>query len=432
MMFAHPWALVFGLLAIPIVWLYRRTAALRREPASAAMIWEQVLAEERARMAWQRWRGRASLAVELLILAVLVLALAGPWIPPPRPTVLVIDNSVSMNAADVAPSRLAAAKEVARQAVAARRSCDRMAIISAGRPARICCTLTDDPAILEQAVGSIVAGHGPTDVEQALSLASRILSRETRGRVVMVSDGCFPAPDADVQGLPDIEGIRVGQASGNVAITRLAARRNTTDAGTGQILAEVTNFSAAPVECRLTVDVEGQPAVTTQVRLAADQRWQQVFDAAAPPGSPQVKARIDHADVLVDDNQALCRLLMPAQPMFVVPTQIQPPAAGFALPWPRPAPLAMQPSIDASRRDSRVNENETVAVGAGTGPLVAGCDATTTCGQDSDLRAGSAWGMPAEDKVWGRAGAPLWVYLAGLAIALSAAQWCLYQRRWLS
>jgi len=64
--------------------------------------------------------------------------------------------------------------------------------------------------------------------------------------------------------------------------------------------------------------------------------------------------------------------------------------------------------------------------------LVAGCDATTTCGQDSDLRAGSAWGMPAEDKVWGRAGAPLWVYLAGLAIALSAAQWCLYQRRWLS
>ena len=73
------------------------------------MFWEQVLAEQPAHSRWQPWRTAVSAAVQLCILALIVLALAEPQIRPPRRIVLVVDNGNHMNAADVKPSRLAAA-----------------------------------------------------------------------------------------------------------------------------------------------------------------------------------------------------------------------------------------------------------------------------------------------------------------------------------
>jgi hypothetical protein len=77
MIFANPAAFCWGLLAIPIVLLYLRKPKPHRESVATGSIWEQVLAEQRARTAWRRWRHGASLAVQLLILALFVLALAG-------------------------------------------------------------------------------------------------------------------------------------------------------------------------------------------------------------------------------------------------------------------------------------------------------------------------------------------------------------------
>ena len=81
MTFANPVALLWGLLAVPIVILYRRDVRLRREPVATDMIWEQVFAEEPSRSRWQRWRHAASLAVQLTVLALIVIALADPQFP---------------------------------------------------------------------------------------------------------------------------------------------------------------------------------------------------------------------------------------------------------------------------------------------------------------------------------------------------------------
>ena len=80
MTFANPIALLWGLLAVPIVWLYRQKVRVRREPVATEMIWQQVFAEEPGRTRWQRWRHPVSLGVQLTALALIVTALADPQI----------------------------------------------------------------------------------------------------------------------------------------------------------------------------------------------------------------------------------------------------------------------------------------------------------------------------------------------------------------
>jgi hypothetical protein len=78
MTFFNPAALWAGLLAVPIVILYLRRPRWRQLPTNAASLWQEALAAEPARTAWQPWRRPVSLAVQLTTLALLVLALADP------------------------------------------------------------------------------------------------------------------------------------------------------------------------------------------------------------------------------------------------------------------------------------------------------------------------------------------------------------------
>ena len=80
MTFANPAALWTGLLAAVIVVLYLGRPRLRQLPTSVPALWREALAAEPARSAWQPWRGPVSLAVQLTILALVVLALADPLV----------------------------------------------------------------------------------------------------------------------------------------------------------------------------------------------------------------------------------------------------------------------------------------------------------------------------------------------------------------
>ena len=77
--------------------------------------WQQRLAEEPLRARWQRWRTPVSLVLHMLTVILLALAAAGPAIPPPQRIVLILDNSATMRATDVQPSRFEVAKEVANE-----------------------------------------------------------------------------------------------------------------------------------------------------------------------------------------------------------------------------------------------------------------------------------------------------------------------------
>src|SRR5438067_3750699 len=110
MSLANPLALAWGLLVVPVVIFYILKIRLKRVPVSTVLFWRQIFDEKRPRSLWQRLRHLVSLLVQLLLLLLLVAALTEPFFSwetlSAQRVILVLDNSASMNATDVAPSRL--------------------------------------------------------------------------------------------------------------------------------------------------------------------------------------------------------------------------------------------------------------------------------------------------------------------------------------
>ena len=86
---------------------------------STVLFWRRIFEEKKPRSIWERLRHLLSLLLQLAFVALLVGALAEPFlrseIIDARRVVLVIDNSGSMNATDVMPNRLARAREMGQR-----------------------------------------------------------------------------------------------------------------------------------------------------------------------------------------------------------------------------------------------------------------------------------------------------------------------------
>jgi hypothetical protein len=122
MNFVHPIALLWAGLAIPVVVFYILKIRMRRVPVSTILFWRQIFEEKQPRSIWQRLRHLLSLLVQLAFLMLIVAAVAEPifnWeIREARRIVLIVDNSASMNAVDVEPTRLDAARKAAEPFIA--------------------------------------------------------------------------------------------------------------------------------------------------------------------------------------------------------------------------------------------------------------------------------------------------------------------------
>src|SRR3954449_7481439 len=134
MSLAVPLALLWSLLAIPIVVFYILKIRLRRVPVLKTIFWQQIYDEKRPRSLWQILRHLLSLLVQIIWLLLLVFALTEPFftweILQARRLILVVDNSASMRATDVAPMRLELAKQLGKQIISGLRFRDEMAIVA--------------------------------------------------------------------------------------------------------------------------------------------------------------------------------------------------------------------------------------------------------------------------------------------------------------
>lgn len=303
----NPAALALAALAVPVVVFYILKVRLRRVPVSTLMFWRKVFDEKRPRSIWQRLRHLLSLLLQLAFLALLVAALSDPvfrWQQArARRLVLVVDNSASMNAVDVRPSRLEAARAEGRRVIDGLRLGDELAIVAAGTPAQVYCGLTDHQRTLHEALRSIPATDGPTHVADAVTLARRLLSAtEKIHEVIVLSDGCF-ADAATLARQPDVKLAAIGTASGNVGITRFQARRSLLDPIGYEILVEVQNASDDAVACRLELDLDGDPIDVVPLQLKPGESSTQLFGKTSAEGGRLV-ARVDRPDALPADNTA--------------------------------------------------------------------------------------------------------------------------------
>ena len=300
MTFALPIALTLSALALPIIVLYILKVRLRRVPVSTNLFWKQIWEEKPPRSIWQHFRHLLSLLLQLLLLLLIVLAVADPYFSwqllQARRMVIVVDNSASMRAADVASSRLEAARAAALDEVAGLRFRDEVAIVLAGSNPEVIVGMTGHAPTLRNAINGIQVSDNPTQIDSAIRLGQQLIGNHPHGQMIVMTDGCVdmkqvaersPAFDksrASEQVTAPVEYRLFSSDAANIGITQLQVRRSLTDPLGYEILASVKNASAAAVACRLELTLNDIPVDVIPLSLKPEELWSRSIEKTSLEG----------------------------------------------------------------------------------------------------------------------------------------------------
>ncbi|MGD8626667.1 MAG: VWA domain-containing protein, partial [Anaerolineae bacterium] len=305
MSFLAPAAFALALLLPVVVALYLLKLRRTEQVVSSVYLWRRLVRDVQANAPWQRLRRNLLLLLQLLFLAALILALARPFTRAEgaggQALILVLDTSASMGATDVAPSRLAAAKQEARRLVDGLPGEARVTVVAAGQGARLLVASSQDRRQIYQALDQARVGAGGSDLTAALELASAVAARQPETEIVVLSDGRVTLPARlAVEGR--LRYVPLGHSGDNQAIAALSLRP-APDGASLSAFVQVANYGPALALRRLTLHADGQ--LTHAYDLEIEPGAQQAVVAEGlPPGTAALEARLEGADALPLDNRA--------------------------------------------------------------------------------------------------------------------------------
>jgi Ca-activated chloride channel family protein len=211
MSFAYPWWLLLLVVVAGLVagylWLHRRRRVDIMRFTNLGLL-------ERVAPRTPGWTRHLPIALLLLAMAPQVVALAGPTaeaqVPRNRATViLVIDVSLSMEATDVAPTRLAAAQAAAKDFATQLPPGINLGLVSFAGTAAVLVSPTVDHQIVSHAIDNLKLSES-TATGEAIFAALQSIQSFTQavpggeegpppGRIVLMSDGkqTLPGPDGE-------------------------------------------------------------------------------------------------------------------------------------------------------------------------------------------------------------------------------------------
>lgn len=278
MAFLAPLAFLGLLIAIPIILLYMLRLRRREVMVSSTYLWQQILQDKEANTPWQRLRRNLLLFLQLLILALMVLALARPFITVPTfsagQTALLLDASASMRTLDGPEgiSRFEEAKQRAFEVVNTLSAGNAMTVIRVGGVPEVLASYTTDREILRAAIQRAEPGNGTSDWLGALTLAAAGGTGVEDFTILLIGDGGLDESlNFSSLTLPgEVSFIRVGQSSDNVALTALATRA--LPGQIPQLFGQITNYGDAEAEVVLNLRVDDDPVPIASQRYTVPGR----------------------------------------------------------------------------------------------------------------------------------------------------------------
>lgn len=311
MPFVAPLALA-GLLFVPLV-VAMYLLKLRRDErvVPSTILWTRLVADVEANAPWQRLRRSLLLLLQVLLVALLALLAARPFIDRPaglaRDLVLVVDTSASMAATDVAPAardRLRAAVGAARDVLRELPADGRVSLIAAGRTARVVTNATNDLGQVRDALDSLRVEAAPGDLADSLRLASALAARSGDAEVVVVTDAALAETPAVRVDAP-VRVVRVGDERGrrNQAIVALSVR-TAPSAVTRSVFVSLVNTDLEPASRRLVILGDGKPLEARDVFLDPQARTDIAIDDI-PRDVRVVEAQLVAADGTAGDPDQL-------------------------------------------------------------------------------------------------------------------------------
>jgi hypothetical protein len=355
------WAVLAGV-PVGIIALY--FLKLRRKPVQVAstLLWRRSLEDLHVNSLFQRLRRNLLLFLQLLAVLLAMLALAGPRMKGSVGNgsryVLAIDNSASMNAVDVSPSRLEKAKQEAKRVVDDMQSDDLAMVISFSDRARVVSNYSGNRSLLKKRIDDIRPTEATTSLRDALQVAAGLANPNKVGdvpegveassivqpKLLIYTDGGFPDVEGFSLGNIEPEVVVVGKAprvevkkgpddkpeptaSNNLAILALQTRRNEDKPDVYQVFGRVHNYRAEDVdtEAQLFVRDPSRPTAAGTLRDAVAIRVPAHSDTAfkfdlPDVGATELEVRLTEADDLPGDNRAFTLIGNPRKAQVLLVT----------------------------------------------------------------------------------------------------------------
>ncbi len=309
--------------ATVLVGLYLLRPTRRRVEVPYARLWGLLVKEAQASSVARRLRRWESLLVQLLIAALLLLAIADPHLgaKTDRPRhVILVDTSASMGARDGASAvpRIELAKRAAHRILEGLSPDEEAMVVGFDSSPHAWSALTAEEPTLRAAVDQLRVSAAPDAIVPALHLAADALIGAGRKRITIVSDGAIdtlalsalrigedpgalPLADVDVRFEPVAP---ASTSSDNLALTAFSVRRYPANPSAYEILVEIRSYSDRPRHARLTISQEGDPVEITELDLPPQARIQKSLSDLSGEGV-QLQASLvatDFDPLAIDDK----------------------------------------------------------------------------------------------------------------------------------
>ena len=321
-----PLGLALGLTLPAVVVFYLLKVRRHDEEVSSTFLWNDLLRDLAAHEPLQKLRWNVLLVLQLVALALATFALARPSLQQigesPVHAVLVLDDSASMQATDVAPSRFAQAVNAARRTVANLPDNSVATVILAAAHPQVLVAATSDRRRADQALADAQPTGSAGDMREALLLARSLGGDPSARRIYLFTDNAFTLPPD----LPDDLGSvsvtqTAGTDAGNVAITAVASRPDPKDNRRQQLFTRVENLADTAASTTLTLSVDGQVVEQRPLNLDPNGKQEQVFEDLPAGGTAAsvTLSGIDGSNGLALDDSAYAILAQrkPAQVLLV-------------------------------------------------------------------------------------------------------------------
>ena len=302
-----PWQ--WGLLALvppAIIALY--FLKLKRQPLEvpSTYLWKKSIEDMHVNSLWQRLRQNLLLFLQLLLVALAMLALLRPGWESEKLDgdrfIFLVDNSASMSATDVdgAKNRLDEAKKLVGGLIDQMDSGMTAMLVSFADTPQVVQEFTNNRRLLRERLQTIQPSVRGTDLRGALELAdglanpSRMPIREGDKEIDVVaaqpatvyifSDGRF----GDVKGfsLGNLKPYYIPLGSmeaSNLAITAFSTRRSDAHPEERQAFIQVSNFTGAPQKATIELQLDGNFLDAREVEVPAGEASGVVFPLADAP-----------------------------------------------------------------------------------------------------------------------------------------------------
>jgi hypothetical protein len=332
-----PWQWVI-LLAIPpaVLSLYFLKLKRKQLAVPSTMLWRKAVEDVHVNSIWQRLRKNLLLLLQLLFLALLILACLRPgWSGQNRigeRRIYIIDNSASMQATDVDPTRLDAAKKRVRELIEETSSDDVGMLIAFSDRADVRQGFTKERNKLLSSLDSIQPTMHNTDLTEALRAAAGLanpgrssfedltdiqVADPVPATVYLLSDGGFgDLGDFDI-GKLQIEYIPIGEpTTANVGIVSFAVQRSEDQENQLEAFARIMNHGTSQVSFTASLELDGKLLDASTVTIEPNAEAGLLFELSELEQG-QLKMILDYADSLAADNIAYAAI-RPDRPINVL------------------------------------------------------------------------------------------------------------------